>query len=368
MLVAVQHNSGAASLQSRYGSLFASLLRAVHFCQLRSMCLLKEIMMQTQVIRIHAHGDRSVMQLETLILAEPQAGEVLLRQTAIGVNFIDTYHRSGLYPLTMPSGLGVEACGVIEALGLGVTEFKIGDRVAYAGGTVGAYASHRIMPVDKLVPVPAKISDEIAASTLLRGMTAQYLLKQTFPVHVGQTILFHAAAGGVGQLACQWARELGATVIGTVGSAEKAEMASHYCDHVINYKTSHFVEHVREITGGKGVSVVYDGVGADTFAGSLDCLAKRGMMVSFGNASGPVPAFDPAILAQKGSLFFTRPTLGHYTSTIAELVNTATDYFHAVSRGFVKPEIGQSYALKDAARAHQDLALRKTQGSTLLRP
>jgi NADPH2:quinone reductase len=367
MLMAVQHNSGAASLQSRYGSLFASLLRAGHFCQFYSMSLLEEIVMH-QVIRIHAHGDRSVMQLETLILGEPQAGEVLLRQTAIGVNFIDIYHRSGLYPLTMPSGLGVEACGVVEALGLGVTEFKIGDRVAYAGGAVGAYASHRMMPVDKLVLVPAKISDEIAAGTLLRGMTAQYLLKQTFPVHVGQTILFHAAAGGVGQLACQWARELGATVIGTVGSVEKAEMASHYCDHVINYKTSNFAEHVREITGGKGVSVVYDGVGADTFAGSLDCLATRGMMVSFGNASGPVPAFEPAILAQKGSLFFTRPTLGHYTSTRAELVNAAADYFHAVSRGFVKPEIGQSYALKDAALAHQDLALRKTQGSTLLRP
>ncbi|MFC7419033.1 quinone oxidoreductase family protein [Iodobacter arcticus] len=323
-------------------------------------------MMQTQVIRIHAHGDSRVMQLENHTLAAPQAGEVLLRQTAIGVNFIDTYHRSGLYPLSLPSGLGVEACGVVEAIGAGVIEFKQGDRVAYAGGAVGAYASYRVMPVDKLVLVPAGVSDEIAAGTLLRGMTAQYLLKQTFPVHVGQTILFHAAAGGVGQLACQWARELGAIVIGTVGSEEKAAVARAYCDHVIDY--AHFSEHVREITGGKGVSVVYDGVGADTFAGSLESLARRGMLVSFGNASGPVPAFEPAILAQKGSLFFTRPTLGHYTSTRAELVNTAADYFYAVRRGFVKPEIGQSYALADVAQAHQDLALRKTQGSTLLRP
>lgn len=324
--------------------------------------------MQAQVIRIHAHGDSSVMQLETLELAAPQAGEVLLRQTAIGVNFIDTYHRSGLYPLTLPSGLGVEACGVIEALGAGVTEFKLGDRVAYAGGAVGAYASHRIMPADKLVPVPAGISDDIAAGTLLRGMTAQYLLKHTFPVHIGQSILIHAAAGGVGQIACQWARELGARVIGTVGSDEKAAAAAAYCDHVINYKTENFVERVREITGGKGVSVVYDGVGADTFAGSLDCLSPRGMLVSFGNASGPVPPFEPAILAQKGSLFITRPTLGHYTSTRTELLNTAADYFHAVRLGFVKPEIGQSYTLQNAAQAHEDLAARKTQGSTLLRP
>ncbi|MEN9656713.1 MAG: hypothetical protein RL571_178 [Pseudomonadota bacterium] len=323
--------------------------------------------MQTQMIRIHSHGNSSVMQFETHALAEPQKGEVLLQQTAIGVNYIDTYHRSGLYPLVMPSGLGVEACGVVEALGEGVTEFKLGDRVAYAGGAVGAYASYRLMPVDKLVLVPAKISDEIAAGTLLRGMTAQYLLKRTFRVHVGQVILFHAAAGGVGQIACQWARELGAIVIGTVGSDEKAAIASQYCDHVINYKTSSFVERVREITAGKGVAVVYDGVGADTFVGSLDCLAPRGMMVSFGNASGPVPAFEPAILAQKGSLFFTRPTLGDYTLTRAELVATAADYFHAVSRGFVKPVIGQSYALKDVAKAHQDLALRNTQGSSLLR-
>ncbi|AZN38189.1 quinone oxidoreductase [Iodobacter ciconiae] len=322
--------------------------------------------MQTQVIRIHSHGDSSVMQLENEVLPAPQVGEVLLSQTAIGVNFIDTYHRSGLYPLSLPSGLGVEACGVVRAIGPDVTEFKLGDRVAYAGGAVGAYASYRVMPAEKLVLVPAGVSDDIAAGTLLRGMTAQYLLKQTFPVHVGQTILFHAAAGGVGQLACQWARELGATVIGTVGSEAKAVIARRYCDYVISYER--FSEQVREITGGKGVPVVYDGVGADTFAGSLDCLTPRGMLVSFGNASGPVPPFEPAILAHKGSLFFTRPTLGHYTSTRAELVNTAADYFHAVRRGLLKPEIGQTYALADVAQAHQDLALRKTQGSTLLRP
>ncbi|MBM3117643.1 quinone oxidoreductase family protein [Jeongeupia naejangsanensis] len=324
--------------------------------------------MDTQVIRIHRHGDPDVLQLETVTLGSPGAGEVLIRQTAIGVNFIDTYHRSGLYPLPMPSGLGQEACGVVEAVGDGVKEFRPGDRVAYAGGTPGAYAQHRIVPAAKLVPVPEAISDDIAAGTLLRGMTAQYLLKRTFPVKAGMTVLIHAAAGGVGQIACQWARALGATVIGTAGGAEKCALASRWCDHVIDYRVDDFAARVSEITGGAGVPVVYDGVGAVTFDGSLDSLSPRGMLVSFGNASGAVPPFSPNLLAQKGSLFLTRPTLGHYTATRDELLDTAEDYFTAVARGHVVADIGQRFALADVALAHRELEARRTTGSTLLAP
>ncbi|AOY00843.1 quinone oxidoreductase [Jeongeupia sp. USM3] len=324
--------------------------------------------MDTQVIRIHRHGDPDVLQLETITLAAPGAGEVLVRQTAIGVNFIDTYHRSGLYPLPMPSGLGQEACGVVEAVGDGVKEFRKGDRVAYAGGAPGAYAQHRIVPAARLVPVPDTISDDIAAGTLLRGMTAQYLLKRTFPVKAGMTVLIHAAAGGVGQIACQWARALGATVIGTAGGVDKCARASHWCDHVIDYRVDDFAARVREITAGAGVPVVYDGVGKETFDGSLDSLAPRGMLVSFGNASGAVPPFSPNLLAQKGSLFLTRPSLGHYTATRDELLDTAEDYFTAVARGFVAAEIGQRFALSEAALAHRELEARRTTGSTLLLP
>ncbi len=324
--------------------------------------------MQTQAIRIHAHGGPEVMQLETIELPALQPGEVLLRHLAIGVNFIDTYHRSGLYPLALPAGLGLEACGEVEAIGPGVREFRPGDRVAYAGGATGAYAGKRIMPADRLVPVPIGIADELAAATLLRGMTAQYLLKRTFAVQRGQTILFHAAAGGVGQIACQWARALGAHVIGTVGSDDKMPLARLYCDHVINYREEDWVAAVREITGGRGVPVVYDGVGADTFAGSLDCLAPRGMLVSFGNASGAVPAFNPGLLAQKGSLFFTRPTLGHYTATRQELVDTAADYFHILEHGQVRATVQQHFALADAPEAHRALESRSTTASTVLLP
>lgn len=319
-------------------------------------------------IRLARHGTPDVLELVDTTLAPPGPGEVLLRHTAIGVNFIDTYHRSGLYPLLLPSGLGQEAAGEVLAVGEGVVEFQPGDRVAYAGGTPGSYASHRVMPAARLVPVPAEVPDEIAAATLLRGMTAQYLLKRTFKVEPGMTVLIHAAAGGVGQIACQWARKLGASVIGTVGSSAKAQLAAPWCDHVLDYSQPGWVESVRLFTHGQGVPVVYDGVGADTFDGSLDCLALRGTMVSFGNASGAVPPFSPALLSSKGSLFLTRPTLGHYTATREELVDTAADYFTTVIRGDVVASVDQRYPLADAAQAHRDLEARRTTGSTLLLP
>ena len=324
--------------------------------------------MQTVRIEIEQQGGPEVMQLRTAQLPPPGAGEVLLKHLAIGLNFIDTYHRSGLYPVSLPSGLGLEACGVIEALGHGVHDLKVGDRVAYAGGAVGAYSTYRMVAADKLVLVPDGVSDEIAAATLLRGMTAQYLLKRTFPVQAGQTIVFHAAAGGVGQIACQWAQALGVRVIGTVGSAAKAKMAAAWCDHVLDYNDATWPQQVRDLTEGLGVPVVYDGVGAATFEGSLDCLALRGMLVSFGNASGAVPSFNPGILAQKGSLFLTRPTLGHYTANRGELVETAQDYFTALAQHRIVPEIGQRYPLADVQQAHRDLESRKTTGSTVLIP
>ena len=324
-------------------------------------------MQQVQAIRIQAHGGPEVMRMERLEVGAPAAGEVLIRHTAIGVNFIDTYQRSGLYPLTMPSGLGQEAAGVVEAIGEGVTGLRIGDRVAYAGGEVGAYATHRLMSAARLVRLPDGISDDIAAGTLLRGMTAEYLLRRTFAVQSGMTILWHAAAGGVGVIACQWAKTLGATVIGTVGSEAKAQLArASGCDHVINYREENFVQRVREISAGKGVPVVYDSVGAATFEGSLDCLAPRGMLISFGNASGAVGPFVPGLLAQKGSLFLTRPTLGHYTITREELDACANAYFEVVLRGAVKPRVDQRFALADAAKAHQALESRSTTGGTVL--
>lgn len=325
--------------------------------------------MQIQRIRFNQTGGPEVLFLEQASLADPDPGEVLLQQRAVGVNFIDTYHRSGLYPVALNSGLGLEAAGVVQAVGAGVSEFKPGDRVAYAGGALGAYADFRLLPVERLVPVPDGVSDEAAGSTLLRGMTAEYLLRRTFRVEAGMTVLIHAAAGGVGQIACQWAKALGATVIGTVGSQAKAEIArSHGCDHVINYVTENFADRVRELTGGRGVPVVYDGVGAATFEGSLDSLALRGMLVSFGNASGAVPPFSPGILSQKGSLFFTRPTLAHYTATRAELLDSAAAYFDQLAQGAVVAEVGQRYRLADAAQAHRDLEARRTTGSTVLLP
>ena len=323
----------------------------------------------SHAIRFHTVGGADVLRWETVDVPAPGAGEVTVRHTAIGVNFIDTYIRSGLYPAPLPSGLGTEAAGVVEAIGPGVDGIAIGDRVGYVGGPLGAYSERRNLAADKLVPLPDGISDETAAASMLAGMTARYLLKCTRPVQAGDTLLWHAAAGGVGQIAVQWAKALGATVIGTVGSDAKADIARALgADHVINYRRENFAERVRDITGGHGVPVVFDSVGKDTFAGSIDSLALRGMLVSFGNASGAVPPFSPLLLSQKGSLYLTRPTLGHYTATRAELLETAADLFDVLLSGQVRVQPGQRYALKDAAQAHADLEARLTTGSTILVP
>ncbi|OHC64722.1 MAG: quinone oxidoreductase, partial [Rhodocyclales bacterium GWA2_65_19] len=282
---------------------------------------------------------------------------------------IDTYHRTGLYPVTLPSGIGMEGAGVVEAVGEGVSELKVGDRVAYAGGPLGAYADVRNIPAHRLLKLPDAISFETGAAMMLQGLTAAYLLRKTYRVQPGDAVLIQAAAGGVGLIACQWARALGATVIGTVGSPAKAELAkAHGCHHVINYSTENFPARVREITNGEGVAVVYDGVGKDTFAGSLDSLRPMGMMVSFGNASGPVPPLDLIVLSQKGSLFVTRPTLMNYTAKREDLVDLGRELFDVVVSGQVKIEVNQSYPLKDAAQAHRNLEARKTTGSTILLP
>ena len=321
-----------------------------------------------KAIRIHETGGPDVLRLEEVELAPPPAGQVRVRHNAIGVNFIDTYHRSGLYKLPMPTGLGSEAAGTVEALGSGVTALKIGDRVAYAG-TIGAYAEANNVPADKLVKLPKDVSDEVAAAALLKGMTVQYLLTRTYSVNPGKTILFHAAAGGVGLIAGQWAKVLGATVIGTVGSDDKIALAkSHGYDHVLNLSKDDWVKRVRELTDGEGVPVVYDGVGKATWDGSLDCLAVRDMMVSFGNASGAVPPFAPGILSAKGSLYVTRPTLASYTRNAEELQETANDLFAVIESGAVKIEIHQRFRLADAAKAHQALESRKTTGATILLP
>jgi NADPH:quinone reductase len=323
----------------------------------------------TKAIRIHQNGGPEVMRWEDVVLGEPGANEVRVKHHAVGLNYIDVYFRTGLYPQPLPAGLGMEGAGVIEAVGPGVTDLAVGDRVAYAGPPNGAYSEARVMPAAKLVKLPAGISFEQGAAMMLQGMTAQYLLKRTFPVKAGQTILWHAAAGGVGLIACQWAKALGATVIGTVGSDAKAELArAHGCEHVIVYTRENFVDRVKEITGGRGVPVVYDGVGKDTWPASLDCLSPLGMMVSFGNASGALPAVNTGDLASRGSLFFTRPTLMTYTATRADLVASANDLFDAVLTGKVKIEVKQRYPLSEAAQAHRDLEARKTTGSTLLIP
>jgi NADPH2:quinone reductase len=318
-------------------------------------------------IRIHQTGGPEVLKWEETPMPKPGHGEVLIRHTAIGLNFIDTYFRSGLYPMPMPAIIGMEGVGVIEETGADVTDFKKGDRVGYATRPLGAYAMYRTLAADRLIKVPDDISDEIAAAAIEKGMTAEYLLRRTFQIQRGQTILWHAAAGGVGSIACQWAAHLGATVIGTVGSAGKAELAKRNgCTHVINYNTENFVERVREITNRAGVPVVYDSVGKSTFMGSLDCLAPRGMMVSFGNASGPVDPVSPLILTQKGSVFLTRPSLGDYTASTQEYRDSAAALFDVIRSGAVKITVNQRYALKDAAQAHRDLESRKTTGSSIL--
>lgn len=303
-------------------------------------------------------------------IGKPGPGEVHLRQTAIGVNFIDTYHRSGLYPVAaLPFTPGMEAVGEIVDVGESVTDFKAGDRVCYGNGPMGSYAAERIMPTGSLVKVPGALRDDHVAGMMLRGLTVWYLLRSLHDLKAGETVLFHAAAGGVGLIFNQWAKHIGATVIGTVGSEEKAVLARESgCDHTILYKDEDFVAKVKEVTDGKGVSVVYDGVGKDTFMGSLDCLQKRGLMVSFGNASGPPPALEIGDLGPKGSLFVTRPTLFHYTGTRPELEQGCTDLFDVVGSGAVKIDVGQSYGLDQASHAHADLESRKTTGSTILVP
>ena len=323
----------------------------------------------TRAVRVHAYGGPEVLSVENVDVGAPGPGEVRMRQTAIGLNFIDVYCRTGLYPQpSLPFIPGTEGAGVVAALGAGVTDLKEGDRVAYAS-PIGGYSEERLIPADKLVKIPAGVSDETAAAMMLQGMTVEYLLDRTFKIGPGTVLLFHAAAGGVGLIACQWARERGATFIGTVGSDEKAALAkAHGAAHVINLKTENFVERVRAITGGKLCDVVYDFIGRDTFPASLDCIKPRGMFVSFGNASGPVAAFNLGLLSQKGSLYATRPTLGSYTATRADLEASAGMLFDMVGRGKVKINVNQRFPLSKVADAHRALEGRKTTGSTILLP
>ena len=323
----------------------------------------------TKAIRIHEHGGPEVLKWEDVEVGAPGPDEVRLKTTAAGLNFIDTYHRTGMYKIPLPSVIGREGAGIVEAIGSNVTSCKVGDRVAYASSPMGAYAEARLMPADRVVKIPDGISDQQAASMMLKGMTAQYLLRRTYRVKAGDVILSQAAAGGVGLILGQWAKHLGATVIGTVGSDEKIALAkANGCDHVINYRTEDFQARVMEITNGKKCQVVYDGVGQDTFAKSLDCIAPLGMMVSFGAASGAVKPFYIGELAAKGSLYLTRPTLDTYTATRADLVATTDELFAIVASGVVKIEVNQTYALRDTAQAHRDLEARKTTGSTVLIP
>ncbi len=324
----------------------------------------------SKAVVIERTGGPDVLEWRDAPVSALAAGEALVRHTAVGLNFIDVYHRSGVYPLpSLPAVIGLEAAGRVEAVGPGVTEVKAGDRVAYAGGTTGAYREIRTIPAHRLVTLPAAIDDRLAAAMMLKGMTAEYLLRRTFTVKAGDTILFHAAAGGVGSIACQWAKALGATVIGTVGTSEKAALAAaHGCEHVIVTSKEDFVARVREITRGEGVPVVYDSVGHDTFLRSLDCLKPRGMMVSFGQSSGMAPPLDVTVLSAKGSLYLTRPTLMTYTAGREDLLTSASTLFDVVRRGAVKVEIRQTYPLREAARAHADLEARKTSGSTVLIP
>lgn len=323
----------------------------------------------SKVVRFHETGGPEVLMLEDESVGTPGPGEVRIRQHACGLNYIDVYFRNGSYPQTLPSGLGMEGAGVVEAVGEGVAHVAVGDRVAYAGRPNGAYAEVRIMPAAPLVKLPDDIDFETGAAMMLQGLTVQYLFHRTFPLKGGETILFHAAAGGVGLIACQWARALGVTMIGTVGSDAKAQLArEHGCTHVINYNTEDFVARVKDITGGAGVPVVYDSIGQDTFFKSLDCLAPLGMMVSFGSASGPVPAFGLNELASRGSLFVTRPSLFNYMARRADLDASASALFDMVRSGRVKIDIRQRYRLEEVQQAHRDLESRKTTGSSILIP
>ncbi|MHA1517073.1 MAG: quinone oxidoreductase family protein [Alphaproteobacteria bacterium] len=323
----------------------------------------------TYAIHVSEYGGPETLIWEEVGVGEPGPGEIRIKQTAVGLNYIDVYVRTGLYPQdALPFIPGMEGAGVVTAVGEGVRDLKVGRRVAYAG-PIGGYAEERLIAADRVVRIPQSVSDETAAAIMLKGMTAQYLLRRTYKVGADTTLLFHAAAGGVGMIACQWAAALGATVIGTVGSAGKALIArSHGCTHVINYREEDVVAMVKEYTEGEGVDVVYDSIGKDTFPMSLDCLKPRGMWVSFGQASGPVPEFRINVLAQKGSLFATRPALGDYIATRKELVTCANDLFGAIAKNKVKIAINQTYPLKDAARAHRELEARMTTGSTLLIP
>jgi len=319
-------------------------------------------------MRVYEYGGPEKLRWEQVQVGAPGEGQVLVRNTAVGLNFVDTYQRSGLYQIALPFTPGAEGAGVVEAVGPKVKEFKVGDRVAYSS-PIGAYAEVLLRPADRLVKIPAGIDDKTAAAMMLKGLTTQYLIRRTYRVKKGDTILMHAAAGGVGQILCQWARALGATVIGTVGSDEKAALAKKAgCKHVIVTSREKFVARVKEITHGKGVPVVYDGVGKDTFMDSLDCLAPLGLMASFGNASGAVTQFNPGVLAQKGSLYLTRPTLITYTASREALLSAARELFAVVKSGKVRIAINQTYPLREAAQAQRDLESRKTTGSTVLLP
>jgi NADPH2:quinone reductase len=319
-------------------------------------------------IRIHQQGGPEAMKWESVEVAAPGPGQVRLKQHAVGVNFVDVYQRSGLYKMPTPFVAGSEGAGEIVAVGPGVTDFKVGDRGAYAGA-MGGYAEESVMPADRLVKLPDSIDYKTGAAMMLQGMTVRYLLRETYKVSKGTTMLLHAAAGGIGLIACQWARHLGATIIGTVSTPDKAELAKAAgCTHVINYKTEDFVKRTRELTNGQGVDVVYDAVGKDTYPGSLDCLKPLGLFVSFGNASGPITNFDILLLSSKGSLYATRPTLVTYTAKRADLIANANELFDVVSKGIVKINVNHTYPLKDAAQAHKDLESRKTTGSIVLLP
>jgi NADPH2:quinone reductase len=321
-----------------------------------------------KAVRYHKQGGPEVLQLDDVQVGEPGQGQVRIRHTAIGVNFVDTYQRSGLYPMQLPAVAGNEGAGVVEAVGAGVTDLKAGDRICYTG-LPGSYCETRLVPADRMVKLPQGITEEQAASMLLKGLTVHYLIFSTYAVKKGDTVLWHAAAGGVGLIACQWLKALGVTTIGTAGSPDKLALAkSHGADHVINYSTENFVEKVKGITGGKGVPVVYDSVGKTTWEGSLDCLRPRGLMVTFGNASGPVAPVNLGILASKGSLYVTRPTLATYIAARADLVERSNALFEVVKSGKVKIETTGKYKLADAAQAHRDLESRKTTGSVVLIP
>jgi NADPH2:quinone reductase len=323
----------------------------------------------TRAIRFEKTGEPDILSFQEVALKPPGEGEVRVRHTAIGVNFIDIYHRTGLYKVPLPSGLGLEAAGVVEGVGAGVTRFREGDRVAYASGPIGAYSEAHNVVANRAVKIPEGVGDDIAAAILLKGLTAHYLLRRTHQVKPGETILFHAAAGGVGMIAIQWARFLGATVIGTVGNDNKVELAQRLgCHHVIVSSRENIASRVREITGGKGVPVAYDSIGRDTFMATLDSLAPLGLFVSFGNASGPVPPFDGALLAQKGSLFFTRPTLMHYVTTPEELDIAASELFDLLARGVIRKSEPKRFPLSRAAEAHRALESRQTTGSLVLVP